>query len=321
MSPTFTVMGGDWLPCTVALSYRLGEIGLFSKSLRGFALRRHFTEFPATFPVTDPAAAGAPISDFYFVPCYPVQGEPPVIQRNGEWIVYTPYVFDNHFVDMATIGTFETYLAQFSSKSRSTLLRKVRKFQEVSGGNLDWRIYSRPEQFDEFFSLAGPLSATTYQARLLNSGLPTDPRFVSTAKQRAASGDALGFVLFLEGNAVAYVFCFRTNGIVTYDYVGFDASRADLSPGTVLQFLILQFLFSDGRSRIFDFTEGEGGHKRLFGRSSLHCAKSYILKDSLGNRLLLRSHAVLNRSVESIGRWLDRIGLKNRVRAVIRRSA
>ena len=140
-------------------------------------------------------------------------------------------------------------------------------------------------------------------------------------KRRAETGGALGFILFLGDKAIAYVFCFGTNGIVTYDYVGFDVSRSDLSPGTVLQFLIFQYLFAEGCSRILDFTEGEGSHKRFFGRSSQRCAKSYILKDSFGNRCLVNSHASLNRSVEWFGRWLDHMGLKAKVRALIRRSA
>jgi hypothetical protein len=144
---------------------------------------------------------------------------------------------------------------------------------------------------------------------------------MAEAKRRAADGGALGFILFLHRRAVAYVFCFRQNGIVTYDYVGFDPGRAELSPGTVLLYLVLQYLFAEGRSRIFDFTEGEGGHKRLFGRSSVHCAKSYMLTDSWGNRILVRSHRGLNWSVEFVGRWLDRMGLKGRIRAMIRRSA
>jgi CelD/BcsL family acetyltransferase involved in cellulose biosynthesis len=250
-----------------------------------------------------------------------VEEVPRVIARHGRWIIYTPYVFENYFVDLSAIKTFEAYFAQFSSKSRSTLLRKIRKFQEADAGKLDWRVYREPGEIDDFFALAGPLSATTYQARLLDSGLPTDPRFIADAKRRAANGGALGFILLHGGSAVAYVFCFRTNGIVTYDYVGFDVSQAELSPGTVLQYLILQYLFTDGRSKIFDFTEGEGGHKRLFGRSSLRCAKSYVLEASWSNQVLVRSHLGLNRSVEFLARWLERVGLKSKIRAIVRRRS
>jgi CelD/BcsL family acetyltransferase involved in cellulose biosynthesis len=151
--------------------------------------------------------------------------------------------------------------------------------------------------------------------------LPSDPSFAAAVQARAATGDALGFILYLAGKAVAYVLCFRTEGIVTYDYVGFDAARSELSPGTVLQYLILQFLFAEGRSRIFDFTEGEGSQKRFFGTSSVRCGKSYMLEDTFANRLLLGSHSSLNRCVELVGQFLDRIGLKDKVRALIRRNA
>jgi hypothetical protein len=321
MSDPKTASPNDWQPCSVALSFRLGEIGIFSKPLHGYAFRRHFTDMAVKEMPWDPVAAGAPASRFYFLPCYPIERESPVIERRGRWVFYTPYVFENHYVDLMAIGSFDAYMAGVSSKTRSTLMRKVRKFQEASGGSLNWKVYDRPAQLDEFFRIAGPLSAATYQARLLDSGLPTHPAFVDEAKKAAEDGGAIGYLLFLAESAVAYVFCFRRNGIVTYDYVGFDPEKADLSPGTVLQYLIMQHLFAEGRSRIFDFTEGEGGHKKLFGRSSMRCAKSYVLPDSFRSRWLFKAHAGLNRSVECVGDWLGRLGLKDKVRSLIRRSA
>jgi CelD/BcsL family acetyltransferase involved in cellulose biosynthesis len=310
-----------WQPVEVALAYRLGEIGLFSAHLRGFANRTHFTRVEPYAALPDPQVESGEIAGFYFYPTYPIAFEPPTVTRTGDWLVYTPYDFENYFIDLKAIGNFEAYLKKFSSKSRSTLLRKVRKFEEASGGAISWRAFSQRAEMEEFFSLALPLSDTTYQSRLLDSGLPRTPAFKEQAKTIAAGGGVRAFILFLRARPVAYVFCFCNEGIVTYDYVGYDSSASNLSPGTVLQYLMLQSLFSDPACSIFDFTEGEGAQKQFFSTDSRRCAKSYFLRRSLKNVCLVRLHQGLNAFVEGIGALLDRFEIKSRVRALIRRTA
>lgn len=311
----------QWQPVEVALTYRLGELSLFSVHFAGLANRTHFTHTEAYAGLPNPQAESGMDAGFYFYPSYPVAFDPETVATSGKWLVYTPYVFDRHFVDLKAIGSFETYLKQFSAKSRSTLLRKIRKFEEASGGKLSWRAFNRPDEMDEFFSLALPLSDATYQSRLLDSGLPSSSAFIDRAKSATAYGGVYAYLLFHQDRPVAYVFCFCSDGIVTYNYVGYDPKVSVLSPGTVLQYLVLQSLFSDPRCSIFDFTEGEGSQKQFFGRASRRCATSYFLPRTLRNVCLVRLHQGLNALVEDIGALLDRFGVKARVRALIRRAA
>ena len=130
-------------------------------------------------------------------------------------------------------------------------------------------------------ALAKTVSAKSYQERLLHEGLPTTPEFMAEAKARAACGGVYAYILFLRNQPVSYVFCFCTNGIATYDYVGYDPAFASLSSGTVLQYAILQSLFNGNRVEIFDFTEGEGQHKSLFKTDEQRCAKTYFFRRGL----------------------------------------
>ncbi|MDP9225715.1 MAG: GNAT family N-acetyltransferase, partial [Actinomycetota bacterium] len=216
---------------------------------------------------------------------------------------------------------FDAYLKTFSSKSRSTLQRKVRKFADADGGRIDWREFTRPEEMEQFVLLASEVSVKTYQERLLHNGLPGTPEFIAEAKDCAASGGAYGYILFLHKKPVAYVFCFCTNGIATYDYVGYDPTVASLSAGTVLQYLLLESLFNEKRVKVFDFTEGEGQHKLFFGTDEQLCAKTYFFQRRLMTVLLVNLHYRLNTAIEGVGRLLDKLGLKARVRKLIRRAA
>jgi CelD/BcsL family acetyltransferase involved in cellulose biosynthesis len=268
----------------------------------------------------DPAAESAAPSDFFFYPTYPVAFEPRPVERRGDWLVYTPYTFACHYIDLHAIGSFESYLKQFSGKSRSTLLRKVRRFEEASGGSVDVRSYASAAELDEFFAAAMPLVATTYQARLIGNALPTSAAFIEKARARAERGEVRAFLLFLAGEPVAYLFCFLHDGILSYNYVGYQSAQSASSPGTVLQHFVLQSVFADPACAVFDFTEGEGAQKQFFGRESRHCAKSYFLRRSPRSLLLVHSHRALGRLVSGAGSILDRLGLAKRLRSFLRRA-
>ncbi len=136
---------------------------------------------PAIAPLSDDAAG------YRFQSCpRPFLGSLP--QRLPGMAAGRRQDFPRHYIDMAP--GFDAYMAGFSGKTRSTLLRKTRKFAAESGGTLDVRSFHRTEESEAFFSAALPLSTRTYQDRLLDAGLPGDAAFRAEAK-RLAARDAL----------------------------------------------------------------------------------------------------------------------------------
>jgi CelD/BcsL family acetyltransferase involved in cellulose biosynthesis len=201
------------------------------------------------------------------------------------------------YIDMAR--SFDDYLARFSGKTRSTLRRKRRKFEDAGGGMLDLREYRRPEDMDEFVHLALPLSQRTYQARLLDAGLPESETARAEMRELAWQDRVRAFLLFLKNKPVAYLYLPVTGETLVYAYLGYDPDHANLSPGTVLQMAALESLFAERRFRYFDFTEGEGAHKALFGTDSITCASFLLLRPTLANRALLSSLKAFDGAVAS----------------------
>lgn len=310
-----------WKPASVTLSFRLGEILLARRRLRGLADTVHFSQRSPTQLPPLPTSAELMDAEFVFFPAFPVVTPLPAISRQDGWIVYTPYQFKNYFVDLQRLGSFDAYLSQFSAKSRSTLKRKVRKFAEASGGSIDWVVAADSAQMNDFIPRARALSAKTYQERLLGAGLPTSDSFAAEMAARADRGAALGYLLSLESRPVAYVLCVCEERVSFYSYVGFDPDCQALSPGTVLQYLILEDMFGRGKYDIFDFTEGEGTQKAFFASDFRLCAKSYVLRQSPSNWATVFVHLGLNRASEWIGRMLDRFNVRSAVRKLIRRLA
>ena len=262
-------------------------------------------------------AARPPHDGGHMYAAYPIAERVPTLRIYSGRLVYAPRQYPLYAVDL-TIG-FEDYLAKFSSKSRSTLRRKIRKFAEKSGGTIDWRQYQTPAEMEEFYRLARALSAQTYQERRLDAGLPESAVFRQGMVGRAAEGRARGYLLFLDGKAVSYIYCPIDDGVLSYEHVGYDAATADLSPGTVLQWQVLEALFKEKRHRLFDFTQGEGDHKRFFSTESRQCANIVVLPPSLRGWSIVLIQFALDQLSNRAARVLDRVGLKRAIRRVLRR--
>jgi CelD/BcsL family acetyltransferase involved in cellulose biosynthesis len=172
---------------------------------------------------------------------------------------------------------FDAYLAGFSAKSRSTCKRKLRKFAELSGA-LDLRCYRTEDEIGIFHALARRLSAKTYQERLLNAGLPAGPEALAEMRDRARAGRGRGWLLFVDGEPVAYLWAPAEGLTLIYAYLGYDPDFAEHSPGTVLQLEAMRQLMDERKFRLFDFTEGDGQHKRQFATGGIDCVDLLLVR-------------------------------------------
>ena len=300
------------------LSFYLGEFRVYSASLRVALEPFSFSREPLgpdfwPEPLRDEKLAG------YYFPSVPADEELPLLSIAHGFIRYVPSRFRRHYVDLS--GDIDSYVQGFSSKTRSTLRRKVRKFTELNGGELKWREYASADEMEEFYRLARAVSRKTYQERLLSAGLPETDEFIEDMLVMARENRVRGFLLFLHGDPVSYLYLSSEGDRLIYTYLGYDPEHAKISPGTVLQLVALERLFEERSFRYLDFTEGGGEQKRLFGTDWVHCADVYFLLNTLGNRLLVEAHRELTRASAGIVALLDQIGLKQAVKQWIRSHA
>lgn len=210
------------------------------------------------------------------------------------------------------------WLAGLSGSARSGIKRKAKKLASANGGALDIRSYHGAEAFARFHPLARAVSATTYQEKLLGSGLPTDPEAVRHLQSLAAEDGLRAWLLFLDGAPIAYLCCTADGESLRYDHVGHDPAHNDLSPGAVLQVEALRELFADGRFARFDFTEGEGQHKRQFSTGGTACVDVLLLRPTLANRATVTALRAFDRSMASAKRAATHPVLKKVVNKIRR---
>ncbi len=192
---------------------------------------------------------------------------------------------------------FDAWFEGLSSNTRQQLRRKARKIAAESGGDLDVRAFRTPDELDAFHDVARRISLRTYQERLLGSGLPDTPEFLQMMLAQAAADRIRAWLLYVGGEPAAYLYCPIVGTNVIYAHVGHDPAFNDLSPGQVLQLEAMRDLFDEGRYARFDFTEGEGQHKRTLSTGGVPCVDLLLLRPSLANRLTTVALGGFNKTV------------------------
>lgn len=259
-----------------------------------------------------------PGRDGYFIRSVPSHLVPQLRGELDGWLVVERQCYQRHYLPMAD-RAFDDWWNGFSAKTRSTLARKEKRLARELGGDMSVRSYRTPAEVATFMEIAGPLSERTYQARLLDAGLPTDDAGKARALALAEAGDMRCFLLFARDRAIAYLYMPVESGVLIYGFLGYDPDFSALSPGTVLHIEAMRRLFAEQRFRLFDFTEGDGAHKAQFGRGSVECVDLVVLRRSIRNRAALLSMRALDQVAERGKALLERTGLRARVAALFRR--
>lgn len=252
----------------------------------------------------------------YVVTSLPEERLEALVAASGDMLPFVRQRYTRYWLDFA--GGFEAWFGGLSSNARSGLKRKAKKIAADSGGELDVRRFASPDELQVFHDVARRISLRTYQEKLLGSGLPDTPAFLAEMARMGAADRVRAWLLYIAGEPAAYLYCPVEGDTLIYAHVGHDPAFNDLSPGAVLQLVAMQDLFDEQRAATFDFTEGEGQHKRQFASGGAVCVDVLLLTRSPANRAILVALAGFDRAVALVKRWVEAAGLEKLAKRVRR---
>jgi CelD/BcsL family acetyltransferase involved in cellulose biosynthesis len=306
-----------WELRLVPFKYQLGDLTLFSLPLPlQVRVDRLVEETAPAFALAPPVDELITGSEGFVVRGLPLQREMRMLTSTGGFFCYVPSQYQHCYIDLRQ--SFDEYQRKFSSKTRWTINRKVRKYAEHCGGAIPWKSYKSAGDMRDFFRQARVVSKASYQERLLDDGLPDTEEFMGEAEALASEDRVRAFLLFDGELPVAYLYCPVTDGVLSYSHLGYDPQYMEKSVGIVLQWLAVQELFEEGIFRYFDFTEGQSDHKRLFSTHQRHCGNVFMVRRSLRNAAIIYGHLATDRLSHWLGETLERLGVKAKVKRVLR---
>lgn len=206
-------------------------------------------------------------------------------RRGG--IRYTTGKELRYSVDLST--TFEKYFSSdLPQENRETLRQKVQKFTAVSGGSLVFREYHTVSDMRGFSVILGGIEAACNKAE--NAGTSS---LLEELEDLARDDRVRGYALFMGQEAVAYLWCHASEGILSRVRLGWHPAHAALSPEIALQFVVLQRLFAEQSFHTFDFNHASDAQGALFATRRERFANVYFFPWSLRNALRVFAHYVL----------------------------
>jgi len=310
-------MNNEWITTQTSFKYMLSDLMLFERKLvLKVQLFKGISEDNSPAVISNPGVSLTKQEHGYLMRSIPLPLVQPVYRSDKNYIYYIPDQFNRYYIDLQQ--SFEEYTAKFSSKTRSTIKRKIKKFSTQCDGKMRWKSYRSVDEFNEFYRHARQVSSKSYQEKLLCSGLPDTEQFQKSMLNLAQNDQARGYLLFVGEKPVAYMYCPITDNILLYQHLGYDPEYIKSSVGTILHWFAFEEIFNEGKFTYFDFTEGQSEHKRLYSTGSLACGNVYIFPKSVRSWFLARSHYTMNISSKTLGNLFDRIGLKAKLKKFIR---
>lgn len=293
---------------TLPLRFRVG-----ARTLWSVKRRLH----PVIGSLADALAGRAPAlpplgeADGWSVTSLPVELAPAFAASVPGAIVHERQRYTRYYVDLR-IGA-DAWWARLGGGTRSGLKRKAKK-----AGAVTVHRYRTPDELLAFHATARAIAAKTYQERLMGAGLPDDQSFVADMLATAAADRIRAWTLDVDGTPAAYLYCPVVGDDVIYDYVGHDPAFGDLSVGTLLQVEALRDLFAEAAHARYDFTEGEGQHKRTLSTGGVACVDLLLLRPTAANRAAVAALKAFDGAVERVKRVVARAGLEDWAKRVRR---
>ncbi|MFP6763756.1 MAG: GNAT family N-acetyltransferase [Planctomycetaceae bacterium] len=212
-------------------------------------------------------------------------------------------------------GSLEDYYKKFSSRSRNSLRRKVKRFGECRLERID-----RPDQVAVFLEESSKISLNSWQHDLLGERISTDEIHQEFFTTLAIEGGLRAYQLWKVDRAVSFVIATQYNGVLVFEETAYDRQFTKESPGQVLLIKMLEDLFAHNPPRVFDFGGGDAEYKRMFGNVESVSGNIWILRPGLRSRLIvscLSGRRTFNRCLRSI---LAKTGLLEWIRRKSRRG-
>jgi hypothetical protein len=229
-------------------------------------------------------------------------------------------VYMRRLIELPAGAQFEDYLRTLGSKTREDVRRTRRNFSVKAEEPVKTVCYTEPGQAGELAAAIAHISRKTYQYHLLGLGLENTPEHVAHLRAMAGDGWLRAYVVWIGNNPVAFGLGYRDGETYYGHHVGYDPDISKLQPGIYLHTEAMTDLLANGICR-FDFLAGDSLYKQRMSNKSREERHFYLIPRGWPGTAYARALIMVNFLSETIGRRLEKSGLKERIKRMARTAA
>jgi hypothetical protein len=175
--------------------------------------------------------------------------------------------------------TCEQYWQKFSSKTRQTFRRKLKKF-----GTTKLERFTDPADVPRFLEAANRISLQTWQTRQFGLRVRNDAAAIAQATRLAELGLWRSYLWCVEEQPVAFTVGNQDHGVFHYEEVGYLPEYAKFSPGQMMLIQMIDDLITHQPAAWFDFGGGDADYKELFANQSSQSGTVWLFPPTLAGR-------------------------------------
>jgi hypothetical protein len=188
-------------------------------------------------------------------------------------------------------ATVDAYWAKFGAKRRYNLRRQARIFRDHFGGRLELRRFDSPHQIGELIDLMTPTGTFDGLRSWNGKDVTTDRRQTESLADR---GLLLIYLLIGAGRPCAALMGLKYRGVYYVDAIPRDRGLDRFSPGVTAVQLAIEDLIRHTSIRKIDMGYGTPAYRHSSTNVTEPRASLLLLRRTLANRLLRRTHATFN---------------------------
>lgn len=216
---------------------------------------------------------------------------------------------------------FEAYLGSLSANSRKSMKRSLKRFETEFAGRFALEAHQDPISVGELLDRVEVVSRRTYQGRMLGLAVTRDGFIGNKTLEGARLGYTRCYLLTIDEKPVAWRIGLVTDGVFCSHHVGYDPDFEEWHPGVLMHLYSIRHMIDVSKDvTLFDFLYGDNDFKRRASNRSRDERNFYLFPRTPRGALTYASLALCNSLSGTIGRLLERAGLKARLKAFLRRG-
>ncbi len=216
--------------------------------------------------------------------------------------------------------SFDGYLKLLGSGTRKDLRTNRKRFVTHVKGNYRTRCFRSGAEVADFLASAMEVSRSTYQYRLLGSGLREREALERCYLGAARLGWFRSYVLYANEKPIAFQVGYVYHGRYHAHVVGYDPEWARHHVGIFLHTeIITDLAASNGEVTEFDFGNGDNLYKERLSTGSRLEGYFYLIPTGFKNNLMVGSMRATHKLSSVLGSVLDRLGVRRKMRDLLRR--
>lgn len=210
-------------------------------------------------------------------------------------------------------ATPEAYWQKFSSKTRQTFRRKLKKFGETK-----LECLRDVADVPRFLEVAHRISLQTWQTRQFGLRIRNDAAELAQFTKLAELGLLRCYLWSVEGQPVAFTVGNQDHGCFHYEEVGYLAEYARHSPGQMMLIQMIDDLILHDPAQWFDFGGGDADYKELFANHTSRSGTVWLLPPTWSGRLTATHLQLCQWGRKTVRGAIERGGLTTRFRQWVR---